>query len=52
MNMEEEKKNQEELGISCEVTVDAYTDFIFVNRFGGVQHQMYYCETASSVSLF
>lgn len=34
-----EKKNQEELGIKCTATVDGFTDFIFVNRFGGVQHQ-------------
>lgn len=34
-----EKKNQEELGIKCIATVDGFTDFIFVNRFGGVQHQ-------------
>ncbi len=34
-----EKNYQEELGIKCEVVVDGYTDFIFVNRFGGVQHQ-------------
>lgn len=35
----EEKKNQEENGISCQAKVDGYTDFIFVNRFGNVQHQ-------------
>lgn len=34
-----EKQFQEECGIKCNVTVDGYTDFIFVNRFGGVQHQ-------------
>lgn len=34
-----EKQNQEEFGIQCAATVDGYTDFIFVNRFGGVQHQ-------------
>lgn len=34
-----EKKYQEECGIKCNATVDGYTDFIFVNRFGGVQHQ-------------
>ena len=33
-----EKAYQEETGITCQVTVDCYTDFIFVNRFGGVQH--------------
>lgn len=34
-----EKKYQEETGLHCKVTVDCYTDFIFVNRFGDVQHQ-------------
>ena len=34
-----EKQYQEECGIKCSATVDGYTDFIFVNRFGGVQHQ-------------
>lgn len=34
-----EKKNQEELGIECTATVDGFTDFIFINRFGGAQHQ-------------
>ena len=37
--LEQERKNQAESGICCKVTVDAYTDFIFVNRYGGVQHQ-------------
>ncbi len=35
----QEKQNQEKSGIKCKVTVDGYSDFIFVNRFGGVQHQ-------------
>lgn len=26
-------------GVRCQVKVDGYTDFIFVNRFGNVQHQ-------------
>lgn len=34
-----EKELQEELEVSCNVSVDCYTDFIFINRFGGVQHQ-------------
>lgn len=25
--------------MQCEVTIDRYTDFIFVNRFGNTQHQ-------------
>lgn len=27
------------IGLKCKVTVDGYTDFIFVNRFGNLQHQ-------------
>ena len=34
-----EKRNQEEMGITCRASIDCYTDFIFVNRFGDVQHQ-------------
>ncbi len=33
------KPEQELLGLHCEATVDGYTDFIFVNRFGQPQHQ-------------
>ncbi len=34
-----EKTYQEEVGLNCTAVVDGYTDFIFINRFGGVQHQ-------------
>lgn len=34
-----EKEFQKECGIGCNVIIDGYTDFIFINRFGGVQHQ-------------
>ena len=34
-----EKERQELLGLHCEATVDGYTDFVFVNRFGQPQHQ-------------
>ena len=34
-----EKRNQEQAGIKCNITIDGYTDFIFVNRFGEAQHQ-------------
>ncbi len=37
--LEEERKYQEMVGIKCEARVDGYTNFIFVNRFGNVQHQ-------------
>lgn len=35
----QEKKYQEFNAIKCQAVIDGYTDFIFVNRFGGVQHQ-------------
>lgn len=35
----EEKKKQMSSGVRCQVRVDGFTDFIFVNRFGNVQHQ-------------
>ncbi len=34
-----EQDIQEELGILCDVVIDEYTDFIFLNRFGGVHQQ-------------
>lgn len=34
-----EKKYQEECGIKSNTVVDGYRDFIFINRFGNVQHQ-------------
>lgn len=34
-----EKEYQEQMGITCKACIDGYTDFIFVNRFGNVQHQ-------------
>lgn len=34
-----EKEYQKECGLKCNAVVDGYTDFIFINRFGGVQHQ-------------
>ena len=36
---EEERRYQEENGITCQVHIDGFTDFIFVNRFGLAQHQ-------------
>lgn len=35
----QEKEFQKEAGISCKADIDGYTDFIFINRFGNVQHQ-------------
>lgn len=35
----EEKSYQEFNKLKCKVTIDGYTDFIFMNRFGNVQHQ-------------
>ena len=34
-----EKEYQEECGLRSKAVVDGYRDFIFVNRFGNVQHQ-------------
>lgn len=34
-----EQRHQEECGLKSESVVDGYRDFIFVNRFGNVQHQ-------------
>lgn len=36
---EMELQYQQEAEIKCNVTVDGYSGFIFVNRFGNVQHQ-------------
>ena len=34
-----EKEMQEVLGITCNMTINGYTDFVFLNRFGGLLHQ-------------
>jgi len=34
-----EKAYQEEIGLSCNAKIDGFTNFIFINRFGNVQHQ-------------
>lgn len=34
-----EKEYQELNHLKCNVTIDGYTDFVFINRFGNVQHQ-------------
>ena len=34
-----EKERQELLDLHCTATIDGYTDFIFINRFGNQQHQ-------------
>ena len=35
----QEKEYQEQVGIECMARVDGFTDFIFINRFGHLQHQ-------------
>lgn len=35
----QEKAYQRECGIKCNVRIDGFTNFIFVNRFGNAQHQ-------------
>lgn len=37
--LQEEKRYQEFNDLKCKVTIDGYTDFIFINRFGSVQNQ-------------
>lgn len=37
--LKEEKEYQELEDVTCTVTVDGYTDFVFLNRFGGVLNQ-------------
>lgn len=34
-----ERKIQQEFDVKCSVSIDGYSDFIFVNRFGATQHQ-------------
>lgn len=34
-----EKEFQEEIGIKCNIEIDGYTNFIFVNRFGNAHNQ-------------
>ena len=34
-----ELKYQDEVGLSYKAEIDGYTDFVFINRFGDVQHQ-------------
>ena len=34
-----ERKIQPEFDVKCSVSIDGYSDFIFVNRFGATQHQ-------------
>ena len=36
---QQEKAYQGDNNMKCKVTVDGYTDFIFINRFGNLQHQ-------------
>ncbi len=35
----EEREFQRENGISCRASIEGYSDFIFINRFGDTQHQ-------------
>lgn len=34
-----ERKMQQEFDVKCSVSIDGYSDFIFVNHFGATQHQ-------------
>ena len=42
-----EKQFQEDVGIKCDVVVDGYTDFIFLNRNGQSHRQTRACEKIS-----
>lgn len=33
-----EKEMQEQISVTCKIEIDGYTDFIFLNRFGGLHH--------------
>jgi len=33
-----ERAYQQTIDVKCEVTIDGYSDFIFINRYGGAQH--------------
>ena len=35
----QEKENQEFTNVKCTHTIDGFTDFVFINRFGKAQHQ-------------
>lgn len=34
----QERDYQKSLGVKCEVTIDGYSDFIFINQYGSAQH--------------
>ena len=38
-SVKEALKMQQEFDVKCSVSIDGYSDFIFVNRFGATQHQ-------------
>lgn len=33
-----EKEMQKQIGVKCKIEINGYTDFIFLNRFGGLHH--------------
>lgn len=37
--LKQEKERQNDLGINCNVKIDGYTNFVFLNRFGNVYQQ-------------
>ena len=43
------RERQQQLGITCQQSVDMYTDFIFVNRFGHVRHQAHLTKRLSAL---
>ena len=47
----DEKKNQEELELVCTANIDGYTDFVFLNRYGGPHNPQTINRTIKRVSL-
>lgn len=47
----DERKNQMKNGITCEATIDGYTDFIFLNRYGNPHNPQTINRTIKRVSL-
>lgn len=47
----DEKNNQKELEIVCTVNIDGYTDFVFLNRYGGPHNPQTINRTIKRISL-
>ena len=38
-HLADERRLQEQVGVTCDISIDGYTDFVFLNRFGGLHTQ-------------